>query len=96
MVFLEAYAPGSYCLITGKFFLGLYFMRTSGAAYAARLGLRFSPSELILLILDAAASVLLWYGIARVSYRAVGRWPFTATVLVLAVIMASGRYSALP
>jgi hypothetical protein len=87
--------PGFILFDNWLFTPGSYFMRTYGAHYTSKLGLRFVPTELILLILNGAAALLLWYGVAKVRYKYIGRWPFAATVFVLAAVMASVLHSAL-
>ncbi len=87
--------PGFILFDNWQFFPGSYFMRTYGMTYAAGLGLRFTHSELILLIFDGAAALSLWYGVAKLSARYAWRWPLAIAVLVLGAGMASVRRSAL-
>ena len=87
--------PGFILFDNWQFFPGSYFMRTYGVTYAAGIGLRFARSELILLLLDGAAALSLWYGIAKLSAKYVWRWPLAMAVLVLGAGMASVRRSAL-
>jgi hypothetical protein len=77
-----------------QFFPGSYFMKTYGATYAALLGFRFVPSELMFLILEDVAILLLWYQFARVNAKWAWRWPFVAMVLALASVTGSVRYFA--
>ena len=87
--------PGFILFDNWQFFPGSYFMRTYGARYAAGLGLRFSHSELALLMLDGAAALSLWYGVAKLSARHVWRWPLVLVALVSGLGMASVNRSAL-
>jgi hypothetical protein len=87
--------PGFILFDNWQFFPGSYFMRTSGAAYATRVGFRLVPPEVLLLMLDATAAVLLWYGVARLSRSAPWRWLLVVVAFAITAGMALVRHSAL-
>ena len=74
-----------------QFVPGSYFMQTIGVAYAAAVGMRLAPSDLVVTILDAGLVIFLWCKIAQLSYRNVRRWLLAAT-LVFAAGAVSARY----
>jgi 4-amino-4-deoxy-L-arabinose transferase-like glycosyltransferase len=92
--FFWKFTPGFILFDNWQFFPGSYFMRTSGAAYSAKLGFRLIPSEIVLLVLDAVLAVALWYAIARLSRRLVWRWLLVLISLAVVAGTALVRYSA--
>jgi hypothetical protein len=76
------------------FIPGSYFMRTYGLQFTQRLGMRFIPAEVFLLILNAVAALLFWYGVAKVRERYCGRWAFTCLVLIVAALLTGAHGSA--
>ena len=82
--------PGFILHDNWNFSPGSYFMKTHGARYAAAVGLRFVPVELILLVLDAIVAILLWFGIAKIGATRVGRsWWFCAAVALFVIGVAA-------
>ena len=75
-----------------QFIPGSYFMRTIGVAYAAGVGLRLVPSDLLVTILDAGLVIFLWCKIAQLSHTNVRRWLLAAMTLVFAAGAASAHY----
>jgi 4-amino-4-deoxy-L-arabinose transferase-like glycosyltransferase len=76
---------------------GSYFMRTHGARYAAQVGLRFIPVELILLILDATGAMLLWLWIAKIGAAHFERawWRSAAIILLASAVLAARQFAPL-
>ncbi len=87
--------PGFILLDNWNFSPGSYFMKTQGARYAARIGLRFVPVELLLLLIDATVAILLWLAIAKIGATRVGRsWWFTAAIALFVIGVAEARQFA--
>jgi hypothetical protein len=87
--------PGFILLDNWNFSPGSYFMKTHGARYAAGVGLRFVPVELILLVLDAIVAILLWFGIAKIGAASVRRfWSFCVVISLLVVGVVTARQYA--
>jgi hypothetical protein len=89
--------PGFILHDNWNFSPGSYFMKTHGVRYAAAVGLRFVPIELLLLVLDASIAILLWFGIAKFSAVNVRRfWSVCVAISVFVIgVAATRRYAPL-
>jgi hypothetical protein len=88
--------PGVILSANWQFAPGSYFLRTYAARSAFAIGLRFVPVELILLLLDAAIAILLWFGIAKIGATRVGRsWCYYAAISLFVIGVATARQFAL-
>jgi hypothetical protein len=86
--------PGFILFDNWNLFPGSYFMRTQGAHFAAEVGARFVPEELIFLIVDATVAVVLWWRIAKIWAVRVGRlWRCAAITLLAGAVLAARQFA---
>jgi hypothetical protein len=87
--------PGVILFSNWQFAPGSYFLRTYAARSSFGIGLRFVPIELVLLLLDAAIAILLWFGIAKIAATRVGQfWYYYASISLFVIGVAAARQFA--